>query len=75
VVKTVLHFEEAKKIWQTYVPKSGQSASVQGELLRAVEKLRDEAIRNGNVNWTRGSRSSFDILNSIFWTRQSSTNN
>ena len=43
----MLYFEEAKSIWQTYVPKSGQAETVQGELLRAVEKLRDEAIRNG----------------------------
>jgi len=31
---------------------------VQGELLRAVEKLRDEAMRNGNGNWDAG----FEIL-------------
>jgi len=55
---TVQYFEEAKKIWQTFVPKSGQSETVQGELLRAVEKLRDEAIRNGNGNWDEG----FEIL-------------
>jgi hypothetical protein len=28
----------------------GLADTVQGELLRAVEKLRDEAQRNGNVN-------------------------
>jgi len=33
------------------VPKSGQSEFVQGELLRAIEKLRDEAHRNGNINF------------------------
>jgi hypothetical protein len=27
---------------------------VQGELIRAIEKLRDEARRNGNVNWDEG---------------------
>jgi len=48
------HFEEAKNIWQTYVPKRGQAETVQGELLRAVEKLRDESIRNGNMNWDSG---------------------
>jgi hypothetical protein len=42
---------DAKHIWKTYVPRRGQADSVQGELLRAVEKLRDEAQRNGNVNW------------------------
>jgi hypothetical protein len=51
-------FEEAKHIWQAYVPKRGQAETVQGELLRAVEKLRDEAIRNGNCNRDEG----FDLL-------------
>jgi hypothetical protein len=54
----MLYFEEARDLWRTYVPRSGQAASVQGELIRAVEKLRDEAQRNGNVNWDHG----FEIL-------------
>ncbi len=45
------YFEEARTLWQTYVPARGQATTVQGELIRAVEKLRDEAQRNGNVNW------------------------
>ncbi len=45
------YFEKAKFIWQNYVPKSGQSEFVQGELLRAIEKLREEARRNGNINF------------------------
>ncbi|MCX2680100.1 hypothetical protein OOZ15_09135 [Galbibacter sp. EGI 63066] len=45
------YFEKAKFIWQNYVPESGQSKYVQGELLRAIEKLRDEAHRNGNINF------------------------
>lgn len=52
------YLEEGKDIWSQFVPKSGQAQTVQGELLRAVEKLRDEAVRNGNGNWDRG----FDIL-------------
>jgi hypothetical protein len=48
------YFDEAKRIWKSFVPKSGQSETVQGELLRAVEKLRDEAERNGNMNWDEG---------------------
>ena len=52
------HFQEAKAIWMQFIPKSGQAETVQGELLRAVEKLRDGAIRNGNVNWDQG----FEIL-------------
>lgn len=50
--------EEYRKIgqyvWRTYVPSSGQSVTVQGELLRAIEKLRDECHRNGNGNWDNG---------------------
>lgn len=48
------YFEEAKKMWGKYVPDVGQADTVQGELLRAVEKLRDEAQRNGNINWDEG---------------------
>ncbi len=48
------YFEKAKYLWQTFVPKSGQAETVQGELIRAVEKLRDEAQRNGNGNWDTG---------------------
>ena len=41
------YFEKAKFIWKNYVPKRGQSEFVQGELLRAIEKLRDKAQRSG----------------------------
>lgn len=48
------YFEEAKAIWDRHVPRVGQSKTVEGEMLRAVEKLRDEAVRNGNGNWDEG---------------------
>jgi len=41
----------ARWIWHNLVPKSGQATSLQGELLRAVERLRWEAQGNGNINW------------------------
>jgi hypothetical protein len=41
-------------IWKNLVPKSGQANTVQGELLRAVEKLSWEAQNNGNGNWDVG---------------------
>ncbi len=47
-------FATAKWVWQNLVPKSGQAETVQGELLRAVEKLRWEAQTNGNANWDEG---------------------
>lgn len=40
-----------KVMWQELVPSSGQATTIQGELLRAIEKLRDEAQRNGNGNF------------------------
>ncbi|MDQ8192660.1 hypothetical protein [Roseibacillus persicicus] len=46
--------EVGRFIWKNYVPKSGQSDTVQGELLRSNEKLRDECQRNGNINWDSG---------------------
>jgi hypothetical protein len=39
----VRYHQEARSPWRTSVPRSGQAAAVQGELLRAVENLRDEA--------------------------------
>ncbi|MFC4323091.1 hypothetical protein [Litchfieldia salsa] len=48
------YFEEAKKIWINHVPKSGQADAIEGELLRAIEKLRYEAQNNGNGNWDEG---------------------
>lgn len=51
------YFEKAKFIWKTFVPRSGQADTVQGEMLRASEKLRDEAQRNGNINFNENCHS------------------
>ncbi len=45
------YLEIGKYIWSNYVPKSGQAETLQGEMLRAIEKLADEAQRNGNINF------------------------
>ncbi len=50
----MLYREEAKKLFDTYAPDSGQADTVQGELIRCVYHLRMEAYRNGNMNWDRG---------------------
>jgi hypothetical protein len=49
-------------IWHNLVPKQGQAETLQGELLRAVEKLRWEAQTNGNVNWDEGFVRFIDFL-------------
>lgn len=46
-----IHLEECKYIWRNMVPKSGQANNLQGEMLRMAEKLRNEALNNGNINW------------------------
>ena len=52
----------ASWIWRNLVPDRGQAATVQGELLRAVEKLRWEAQQNGNINWDEGFLMLLDFL-------------
>lgn len=52
----------ASWIWRNLVPERGQAATVQGELLRAVEKLRWEAQENGNINWDEGFLMLLDFL-------------
>jgi hypothetical protein len=54
--------EIAQWIWRNLVPKSGQASSLQGELLRAVEKLRWEAQTNGNINWDDRFEMLIDLL-------------
>jgi hypothetical protein len=50
--KTNLTYPEiGKEIWKKLVPARGACDTVQGELLRAIEKLSDEAQRNGNINF------------------------
>ena len=46
-----VYFKECKYIWNNMVPKAGQADNLQGEMLRMAEKLRNEAIDNGNINW------------------------
>ena len=54
--------EIAKEIWKNLVPPSGQADTVQGELLRAIEKLRDEAQRNGNINYYKSHKLSAQFV-------------
>jgi hypothetical protein len=52
----------ARWIWRNLVPRQGQGETLQGELLRAVEKLRWEAQTNGNINWDEGFIQFVDFL-------------
>ncbi|MDD4096815.1 MAG: hypothetical protein PHP22_11315 [Oscillospiraceae bacterium] len=56
------HFDVCKRVWTELVPKQGQADSVQGELLRQIEKLRNEACDNGNINWDDSFVLFFDFI-------------
>lgn len=58
----------ARWIWRHAVPKSGQADSIQGETLRAIEKLRREAQMNGNINWGPSFERLIDFLHKTFTT-------
>ena len=49
-------------MWEHLVPPLGQADTVQGELLRAAERLRGEAHRNGNINWNDNFELLLDFL-------------
>ena len=48
--------ELAYQIWSNLVPATGPATTVQGELLRSVEQLRDEAQQNRNANYRKDHR-------------------
>lgn len=43
--------KEQARLWETLVPAHGQADTLQGEIIRIVGKLTDQAFRNGNMNW------------------------
>ena len=45
------HREVCGNIWRTQVPAQGQSEYLQGELVRQVEAMRYESVRNKNARW------------------------
>ena len=59
---TMLYREEAKELFESYVTDIGQASTVQGELIRSIYRLREEASRNGNMNWDNGFISMADYL-------------
>jgi len=42
---------EFKRFWNELVPPYGQAKTVQGEMIRAIGRLSEEAYRNGNANF------------------------
>jgi hypothetical protein len=47
------YWKDHARLWKKLVPLSGPAKTVQGEVIRIVGKLTNEAYRNGNANWSR----------------------
>jgi len=45
-----------QRLWEELVPAMGQATTVQGEMIRAIGRLTDEAYRNGNYNFDKGHK-------------------
>lgn len=49
------------QLWSELVPESGQAATIQGELVRAIGRMTEELVRNGYANWDSG----YEILSAF----------
>ena len=68
------YLNKAKTIWVEEVPKSGQSFTIQGELIRSIEKLRDESQRNGNINRDDGHQIMLNYIEATLLGEEKLTN-
>lgn len=55
--------ETLKRLTKELVPLGGEADTLQGELVRCIENLGDEAHRNGWMNWDVGDVEAVDVLN------------
>jgi hypothetical protein len=53
---------EFQRLWKQSVPANGQAKTVQGEMIRAIGRLSDEAYRNGKVNFDKGYKIQCEFL-------------
>ena len=50
------------ELWECLVPAMGPAATVQGEVIRIVGRVRDEIEGNGSINWDNEYRAMLDAL-------------
>ena len=69
-LKKLFGYNKPKETWQEtmrrlakeLVPLSGEAETLQGELVRCIDNLADEASRNGWMNWDVGDEESIETL-------------
>ena len=54
--------ETLRRVGKTLVPLSGEAETLQGEMVRCISNLNDEATRNGWENWDEGDVESIEVL-------------
>jgi len=54
--------ESLKRLTKELVPLGGEADTLQGELVRCIGNLSDEAHRNGWMNWDVGDEEAIDVL-------------
>lgn len=54
--------ETLKRLTKELVPLGGEAETLQGELVRCIGNLGDEAHRNGWMNWDVGDVEAIDVL-------------
>jgi hypothetical protein len=54
--------EKLRRLGKELVPLSGEAETLQGELVRCIDNLNDEARRNGWMNWDEADKESIDVL-------------
>lgn len=57
--------ELSNKLWDELVPPRNAAPTVQGEMLRCISTLTDEAYRNGNMNWGPRFVEMVDVLEAL----------
>ncbi len=54
--------KQFEELWELLIPSSGNSKTVQGEVVRIAGKVRDEIYRNGGANWNIDFKKMLDAL-------------
>ncbi|HTE88857.1 MAG TPA: hypothetical protein VK639_07900 [Terriglobales bacterium] len=54
--------ETLRRIGKELVPVSGEAETLQGEMVRCISNLKDEATRNGWMNWDQRDAESIEVL-------------
>ena|ERR1700677_2372248 len=54
--------KEIQELWKELASTSGEAETLQGELVRCIQNLADEANRNGWMNWDSANEGEIEVL-------------